>query len=89
MRPTVKKLTGLLAILFLLLACQFSGTATPALVNGSTAVPNGGNDAGGATATAPFTYVNQENGVNVHYPNGWTTQSCSFFRSNRGIRPNR
>ena len=28
-----------------------------------------------APASQPFTYVNQENGVTVHYPSGWTTQA--------------
>jgi oligopeptide transport system substrate-binding protein len=54
-------------MLVLLLACQVSGTATPAVLNGTPA----------ASGTQPDTYVNQENGVTVHYPSGWTTQAPS------------
>ena len=60
-----KYISFALAILSLLLACQVSGTATPAALTGSPATPG----------TQPFTYVSQENGVTVHYPNGWTTQA--------------
>ncbi len=35
MKPTRKFLSFLLVMLFLLLACQVSGTATPAALNGS------------------------------------------------------
>ena len=71
MKPTrkfsqkIRLITFLPALLVLLLACQFSGAATPAALTGLTATPG----------KQPFTYVNQENGVSVHYPNGWTTQS--------------
>ena len=67
MRPTrkFKFIAFLPALLVLLLACQFSGAATPAASTGLAVTPG----------TQPFTYVNQENGLTVHYPNGWTTQS--------------
>jgi len=65
MKPTRKFIAILPALLVLLLACQFSGAATPAASTGLAGTPG----------TQPFTYVNLENGVSVHYPNGWTTQS--------------
>jgi oligopeptide transport system substrate-binding protein len=64
MKLTRKFFSFLLVMVLLLLACQVSGTATPAALNGSPATPG----------TEPFTYVSQENGVSVHYPGGWTTQ---------------
>jgi oligopeptide transport system substrate-binding protein len=70
MRPTRKLISCLMALLFLLLACQISGSATPTVLNNSPA-------ASGVPATPglqPFTYASPENGVTVHYPNGWTTQ---------------
>ena len=67
MRPTRKFILAfLLVLLVLLLACQVSGTATPAASDRPGRCTPG---------TQPFTYVNQENGLTVHYPNGWTTQS--------------
>jgi oligopeptide transport system substrate-binding protein len=64
MKSTRKLFSFILVMLFLLLACQVSGTATPAALNGATAT----------SMTQPFTYVSQENGLSIHYPNGWTTQ---------------
>jgi len=68
MKLTCKLFSFLLVMLFLLTACQLTGSATQAGSGGTTAPA-------GAATTAPFTYVNQENGVTVHYPNGWTTQT--------------
>ena len=67
MKPTRKLFACLSVMLVLLLACQVSGTVTPAVLNGTPA----------ASGTQPDTYVNQENGVTVHYPSGWTTQAPS------------
>jgi oligopeptide transport system substrate-binding protein len=67
MKSIRKFIPYLLVMLFLLLACQVSTTATPvALValNGPTATPT----------AEPQTYLSQENGLRIHYPNGWTTQ---------------
>jgi oligopeptide transport system substrate-binding protein len=75
MKPTKKLFSCLLVMLFLLQACQVSGTGTPAALNGSTASPNGLNASTATTETDPLTYVSQENGLRVHYPQGWTTQS--------------
>jgi oligopeptide transport system substrate-binding protein len=74
MKHTTKVISILMATAFLLLACQLSGVATPTAgpgnatarpVNASTATPT----------VEPLTYVNQESGVRVHYPVGWTTQA--------------
>jgi oligopeptide transport system substrate-binding protein len=83
MKPTRKLISCLLVVLFLLLACQVSGRATPVALNGSTANPftlNGVIPTPGipdSSTTAPSTesstFVSQENGVTVHYPAGWTT----------------
>jgi oligopeptide transport system substrate-binding protein len=67
MKPTRKLFAFLPVMLVLLLACQVSGTATPAVLNGTLAAPG----------TQPDTYVSQENGVTIHYPSGWTTQPPS------------
>jgi oligopeptide transport system substrate-binding protein len=66
MKPTGKIFSFSLAILFLLLACQVSGTATPAALtgSGSTVTP----------ASLASTYSSPENGLRVHYPTGWSTQ---------------
>ncbi len=64
MKPMRKFISFLMVIVFLLLACQVSGSATPSALNGSTLTPGMEHN----------TYVNPENGVTVHYPNGWTTQ---------------
>ena len=64
MKPTGKFLSILLVMLFLVLACQLSGTATPTASNASTLAPT----------VAPSTYLSQENGLTVRYPDGWTTQ---------------
>ncbi len=74
MRPTRKLISGLMALLFLLLACQISGIATPSALNNSPA-PSGTTVSPGTLEAQPFTYASPENGVTVHYPNGWTTQS--------------
>ncbi len=69
MKPSLKILSGLLVLAFLLLACQVSGTVTPTpsitISNSATSTPT----------TAPLTYVNQESGVSFKYPCGWTTQT--------------
>jgi oligopeptide transport system substrate-binding protein len=71
MNPTRKLFSFLLAMLFLLLACQVSATATPTALTGSTALPV----TPGSPAAQPFTYTSPENGMTVRYPTGWTTQS--------------
>ena len=54
----------LLAMAFLLLACQFAG-----------ATPGGSAPSNDATPTAAAdTYTSPENGLTIHYPHGWTTQ---------------
>jgi oligopeptide transport system substrate-binding protein len=67
MKPTTKFISILMVTTFLLLACQFSGVAIPTAgpANAPTATPT----------VEPLTYVNQESGVRVHYPRGWTTQA--------------
>ena len=75
MKPVRRVVSLLLVMLFLLLACQVSGTATPTTSNGSTATPSASNDPTATPVTEPLTYVSQENGLRVHYPVGWTTQS--------------
>ena len=87
MKPTRKFFSFLLVTLFLLLACQVSATATPTALNGSTAIPR-------TQAALPLTYASPENGVTVHYPNGWTTQPppqgdtglVVFVNSNQSIQ---
>jgi oligopeptide transport system substrate-binding protein len=70
MKHTVKIFSGLMLLAFVLLACQVSGTVTPAVT-------------GPAKASTPIatveaqTYVNQESGIRIHYPAGWTTQPPS------------
>ena len=68
MKPTRKLLLFLLFMVFTLLACQVSGTATPTplSINGSTVTP--------AAQAQADTYTSPENGISVHYPAGWTTQ---------------
>jgi hypothetical protein len=67
MKHTSKFISILMVAAFLLLACQVSGIATPTTgpANEPTATPT----------VEPLTYVNQESGVQVHYPRGWTTQA--------------
>jgi len=67
MKHTTKLISSLVVTAFLLLACQFSGVAIPTTrpANAPTATPT----------VEPLTYINQENGVRVHYPRGWTTQA--------------
>jgi len=75
MKPSVKLIASLLIIASLLLACQVSGTATPDALTSSTAIPTA-SKAPTATAVAePYTFVSLENGLRLHYPPGWTTQS--------------
>jgi oligopeptide transport system substrate-binding protein len=67
MKRTTKFISILMVTAFLLLACQISGTATPTV--GPTNAPT-------PTATVePLTYINQENGVQVQYPRGWTIEA--------------
>ena len=74
MKPAGKLLSFLLVVASLLLACQVSGFATPPALNGSTSAPSGSNASTATPGARPSTYVSQENGVTVHYPNGWITQ---------------
>ena len=67
MKHTAKYISILMVAAFLLLACQISGVATP--IAGPT-------DASTATTTVePLIYINQESGVQVHYPRGWTVEA--------------
>ena len=67
MKRTTKILSILMVAAFVLLACTFTGTATPTVKSVNVAT---------ATDTVePLTYVNQESGVRVHYPRGWTTEA--------------
>jgi oligopeptide transport system substrate-binding protein len=86
MKPSRKFILFALVMALMLLACQFFGTtptAPTASSNRATAVPT----------TPPLTYVNQENGVTVHYPRGWITQQpasgdsslVGFFSSDKAI----
>jgi oligopeptide transport system substrate-binding protein len=67
MKRTLKYISILIVTTIVLLACQVTGTATPTGVQTTvnTETPT----------TVPLTYVNQESGVQVHYPPGWTTQT--------------
>jgi len=67
MRHTTLSISTLVVTAVLLLACQLSGAATP--TTGST------NDTNSTPTAEPLIYVNQESGVEVHYPNGWSTQT--------------
>ena len=67
MKHTKELISVLMVAAFLLLACQVSGVATP------TGVP--ANAATGTPTVEPLTYVNQESGVQVHYPSGWSVQA--------------
>jgi oligopeptide transport system substrate-binding protein len=63
------KITQLLLVMtMLLLACQVSGTATPAISGTQVAAPAGST----GTPIPRNTYVSDENGVSIHYPQGWT-----------------
>lgn len=76
MKITRKSATFFLIMAFLLGACQLSGTVTPAVVNGLTATPPPTIQIIPTTASSQAdTYVSQENGISVHYPAGWSTQS--------------
>ncbi|HEY5270305.1 MAG TPA: ABC transporter substrate-binding protein, partial [Anaerolineales bacterium] len=67
MKHPTKFISILMVTAFVLLACQVTGVATP--TGGPANVPT-------ATPTVePLTYLNQESGVRVHYPRGWTTQA--------------
>lgn len=75
MKPTRKFLSFLLGLVILLLSCQFTGVTPPAVnVNGATLTPPGSAPSNPAPVTPPLTYVSSENGLTVHYPDGWTTQ---------------
>jgi len=75
MRTTKKFVSYLLIMVFFLLACQVSGTATPAALTSSTAAPTALNAFPPTAVTEPYTYISLENGLHLHYPPGWTTQS--------------
>ncbi len=75
MKLTGKWFSFLLVMASLLLACQVSATATPAVLNGSTAAPSGSKAPTATPGAGPSTYISQENGLRVHYPQGWTTQA--------------
>ncbi len=84
MRRKLKIAQLLLAAAFLLLACQISGVATPPVSStqgtGPTAqatdsgAPVSGPASSAATPVPPNTYVSEENGVSVQYPQGWRNQ---------------
>ena len=67
MKQTPKIISILVITVILLLACQVSGVATPA------AGP--ANDPSATATVEALTYVDQESGVRVHYPPGWTPQA--------------
>jgi ABC-type transport system substrate-binding protein len=67
MKPTPKFIFLLMVTAFLLLACQVSGVATP-IAGPASAIS-------GTGTVEPMTYVNQESGVRVHYPPGWTSET--------------
>ena len=73
MKITRKPLSFLMIMAFLMVACQLTGTATPAVVNGLTVTTAPGVPT--AISAQADTYVSQENGVTVHYPAGWSTQT--------------
>jgi oligopeptide transport system substrate-binding protein len=69
MKSTTKFIRFLVVSASLLLSCQISGAVTPSIEPKSAAT---------STPTImPLTYVNQENGVSVHYPPGWTAKAPS------------
>ncbi len=67
MKHTTKFISILIVTAFLLLACQISGTAVPVAGPTTAVTPT--------VTVEPLTYVNQESGVQVHYPRGWTTET--------------
>ena len=72
MKPTKKKfLPFLMVAVLILLACQVSSTATST----PTSAPRQANSATTTATIEPLTYVNQESGVRVHYPRGWTMET--------------
>jgi oligopeptide transport system substrate-binding protein len=75
MKLTRNLLSFLLGMLLLLLACQISGTATPDVLTSSTAAPTALNAFTDTALPEPNTFVSLENGLRLHYPPGWTTQS--------------
>jgi oligopeptide transport system substrate-binding protein len=84
MKLTRKLLSCLLVMLVLLPACQVSGIATPAALgaataaptalSAATAVPTELNVPSATPGSEPLTYISQENGLRVQYPQGWTSQ---------------
>jgi oligopeptide transport system substrate-binding protein len=67
MKTTKVMISTLMVIAFLLLGCQITGAGTSTSAPAKDPTP---------TATGePLTYVNQESGVSVHYPRGWSTQA--------------
>jgi ABC-type transport system substrate-binding protein len=72
MKRSMKIFPSVMVLAFVMLACQVSGAATPAATGpakAATGIPT-------PTVEAQ-TYVNQESGVRIHYPSGWTTQPPS------------
>jgi len=69
MKSTTKFLCFLVVSGSLLLSCQISGAVTPSIEPKSAATST--------PTTMPLTYVNQESGVTVQYPPGWTTKAPS------------
>ena len=65
MKPTRKLLAFLLGLALLLMACQVSGLSIP----------------GSQVSASTAAYVSQENGVTVHYPDGWTTRGATACRA--------
>jgi oligopeptide transport system substrate-binding protein len=77
MRPWSKLTPVLLALVLVMLACQLSGPSptTPAPGNGPVATAPASGSGPVVTATnEPQTFLSQENGVRVHYPQGWKTR---------------
>ena len=69
MKSTTKFIRFLVVSASLLLSCQISGAVTPSIEPKSAATST--------PTTMPLTYVNQESGVTVHYPPGWTAKAPS------------
>lgn len=96
MKLTRKLLIFLLGMLLLLLACQVSGTATPDALTSSTVAPTVLNAPTAAAVPEPDTFVSPENGLRIHYPTGWKTQSPSqgdqslaiFISPDQGVQSN-
>lgn len=63
MRPAVKFIPLLLLSLLAIMACQYSGIVAP---DQGTALP---------TEIPPNTFIDLENGISIHYPQGWTSEN--------------